>query len=109
MSNLYKVGVPLVNKSLLNDSIAGSTIEAVGARDVNRSFAVPLSSKNHLSNTDITTPRLGGPLSKNPRTTRMSMSKQPSLQQINERVRGGGSIGAAGPPKIPKPKPQLNG
>jgi len=97
--------VPLVNKSLLNDSIAGSTIEAVGARDVNRSFAAPLSSKNNLSNTDITTPRLGAAL-KNPRTTRMSLNKQPSLQQIKERVRGG-SIGA--PPKIPKPKPQLNG
>ena len=43
MSNLTKIGVPLVNKSLLNDSIAGSTIEVPpgGGRDVNRSFALP--------------------------------------------------------------------
>jgi len=61
-----------VNKSLLNDSIAGSTIEGAGVRDVNRSFAAPLSSKNNLSNTDIN--RQGAGL-KNPRTTRMSLNK----------------------------------
>jgi hypothetical protein len=60
MRNLAKIGVPLVNKSLLNDSIAGSTIEAGGIRDVNRSFAVPASTKNRLSNSELPTPRLGG-------------------------------------------------
>jgi hypothetical protein len=105
MTNLARIGVPIVNKSLHNDSFAGSTIEAAGPRDVNRSFAIPASTKNHLSNTELPTPRLGS-VFKNPRSTRMSFSKQPSLQQINERVRGG-SIGA--PPKIPKPKALLNG
>jgi hypothetical protein len=101
MTNLARIGVPIVNKSLLNDSIAGSTIEAAGPRDVNRSFAIPPAlTKNNLSNTELPTPRLGS-VFKNPRSTRMSFSKQPSLQQINERVRGG-SIGA--PPKLPKPK-----
>ena len=106
MTNLARIGVPVVNKSLHNESFAGSTIEAAGPRDVNRSFAIPASTKNHLSNTELPTPRLGS-VFKNPRSTRMSFSKQPSLQQINERVRGG-SIGAA-PPKIPKPKALLNG
>ena len=86
MTNLARKGVPIVNKSLLNDSIAGSTIEAAGPREVNRSFAIPASTKNHLSNTELPTPRLGS-VFKNPRSTRMSFSKQPSLQQINERVK----------------------
>jgi len=86
------MGVPLVNKSMINETTrsGGGTLEP--GHHINRSFAfVP---NNQLSSVDLSTPRMG-----NARNTRMSFSKQPSLQQINERVRGGGSLV---PPRIPK-------
>ena len=79
MRNLTKIGVPIVNKSLLNDSMATSSIDASGVRHVNKSFAIPSSRKNPLLNTEFSTPRLGN-VFQNPRNTRMSLSKQPSLQ-----------------------------